>query len=161
MFNKSEVVWLYGQNVQVVARQTAGLTDEQALLQPPFRGNCLNWTVGHLISSRDRVLEALGAETLFTSEQTKRYGHSSEPVCGPGEGVIPLHELLALLQESQTRLQVAIENASDELLDEERHLGPNAMRCGFMVGFMLWHDSYHVGQTELLRQLAGADDSIL
>jgi len=32
---------------------------------------------------------------------------------------------------------------------------------GFWLFFLYFHDSYHVGQTEILRQATGTDDKII
>ncbi|MCE5260040.1 MAG: DinB family protein [Chloroflexi bacterium] len=161
MLTKANVIGIFAQNLSVINKQTNGLTDEQSLLQPPFRGNCLNWVLGHILSNRSEVLEALEAEGMLSAEQYKRYGYGSEPICGPGQDILPLEQLLEMLRESQVRIQSALENASDELLSEERTLGPNRMPCEELVLFLLWHESYHTGQTELLRQLAGTNDKVI
>jgi uncharacterized damage-inducible protein DinB len=32
---------------------------------------------------------------------------------------------------------------------------------GQLIFFLFWHESYHVGQPEYLRQLAGKDDKVI
>lgn len=161
MITKEILLLTFERNLSIIQRQTAGLTHEQCLLQPPFRGNCMNWVLGHILDSRNSVLQALKAEGVLSTEQHQRYGYGSEPVCGDGDDIIKLETLLALLQESQARIRTALENASDELLAEKRAVGPMGMTCEELVLYMLWHETYHTGQTELLRQLAGTDDKVI
>jgi len=161
MLSMRNVLDTFAQNLDVIKKQTKGLNHEQSLLQPPFRGNCLNWVLGHILSNRHQVLQTLGAQGVMTREQHQRYGYGSEPVLRGGPDIIPLETLLALLDDSQTRLKQALEQASPALLAEERSLGPNRMTCEELVYFLSWHDSYHTGQTELLRQLAGTNDKVI
>jgi len=50
----------YGLTYRVIKRQLEGVTHEESLVQPPFRGNCLNWVLGHIVVSRATVLTTLG-----------------------------------------------------------------------------------------------------
>ena len=47
-------------NYNVIKQQVDGLTHEDSLLQLPFRGNCLNWVLGHILVSRNRALTLIG-----------------------------------------------------------------------------------------------------
>ncbi len=161
MFTKQNVIMMFKQNLDAIQKQTKGLSNEQCLLQPPFRGNCMNWVVGHVLSNRHEVLENLEAEGILTEAQHKRYGYGSEPICGPEEGLLELDQMLAMLADSQKRLEAALLEASDALLAEERTLGPFKMTCAELVFFQFRHETYHTGQTELLRQLAGTNDKVI
>jgi uncharacterized damage-inducible protein DinB len=44
---------------------------------------------------------------------------------------------------------------------EERTSGERKITVGSSVFFNYFHDTYHVGQTELLRQVAGVADAII
>ena len=50
--NKEMIHDLYKTNHWVVTNQTDDLTHDDSLLQLPFRGNCLNWILGHILVSR-------------------------------------------------------------------------------------------------------------
>ncbi|HEX2621431.1 MAG TPA: hypothetical protein VHL11_14835, partial [Phototrophicaceae bacterium] len=73
---------LFDTTYGVLKRQVDGLTHEDSLLQLPFRGNCLNWILGHLITSRNDILELLG-EPRFWDEATSAFYDRGSP------GVIP------------------------------------------------------------------------
>src|SRR5690349_4008335 len=81
-------------NFGVLQRQINGLTHEQSLLQLPFRGNCLNWVMGHLVERRDRMLELLDKAPFLTAEQRTRYERNSPPVLN-GDDAMPFETLLA------------------------------------------------------------------
>ena len=56
-----------------------------------------------------------------------------------------------------TRILTGLARATSEFLaakvDEESR--------GEQIAFSNWHETYHVGQLELLRQLAGKDDKVI
>lgn len=161
MSTMKNAIGIFEQDLSVIKKQTQGLTHEQSLLQPPVRGNCLNWVLGHILTNRQEVLEAVGAKGVLSAEQFKRYCYGSQPVCGDGPDIIRLEKLLEMLEESQVRLRQALSSVSAEVLAQERSLGPNRMNCEELVYFLAWHDAYHTGQTELLRQLAGTNDHVM
>jgi hypothetical protein len=143
----------------VIRAQTEGLTHEQTVIKPPFRGNCMNWVLGHIADNRDNVLSALGQPRVMSEEDAALYRRGSEPV-SEGEDVVSLPDLMAILQTQEESLASSLVEAPADLLeqvvDEER---------GWMlidrIEFLLWHETYHIGQLEYLRQLAGTDDSVI
>ena len=80
--------------------QAAGLSQADSLVQLPFRSNCLNWVLGHLVSNRRTILKLLGDEQTIDGGLIARYEYGSEPITGDGEGVLALEQLLALLDHS-------------------------------------------------------------
>ncbi|MEP7291659.1 MAG: DinB family protein [Chloroflexota bacterium] len=149
-------------NYWILTRQTAGLTHADSLLQLPFRGNCLNWVIGHILSRRNEMLELVGAETVGTEVQRARYNTGSEPITRH-EDALSFEQILADLATAQERLIAGLELMTPDDLNapvttiqkdppptvEERLRG------------LLWHETYHVGQTEILRQLAGTNDKVI
>jgi hypothetical protein len=152
----------YARNLEIVHMQTAGLSQEQSLLQLPFRGNCLNWVVGHILANRCNILRLLGAEDLRPELNLDHYERESDPILGDGEGVFKLEELLNHLDESQSRLEVALKAESTQTLQRTAsYRGRPERPLAYWLFFLYFHDSYHVGQTEILRQAAGTDDKII
>lgn len=150
----------FGSNTRVIARQVAGLTHADSLLQPPVRGNCLNWVLGHIAVHRDYVLEALGEEKVLGDEAITRYGSGSEPILGDEDGVLPLDTLLDAIDRAQERISTALARAT--AADLAREAPDSAPRTvAQQVFFLQWHETYHTGQTELLRQLAGTNDKVI
>jgi uncharacterized damage-inducible protein DinB len=147
-------------NNRILHRQIDGLTHADSLVQPPVRGNCLNWILGHILVHRDYILDALGAEKLLDEKTTKRYDRESEPITEDGDDVVPFETLVALLDESLARISAALSGATAESLAAD--LPDGVMQTvGRTLDFLHWHETYHVGQTELLRQLAGKDDKVI
>jgi hypothetical protein len=149
----------FARNHWIIEAQTAGLTHQDSLVQVPNL-NCLNWVLGHLAEGRDQVLALLG-EAAALGEEGARYRRESDPVTGDGPGVVPLPRLLAVLKEGQGRIAAALATLPEEALSEGRRDGDRILPLGTLLHFANWHDTYHVGQTELLRTLAGKTDKVI
>src|SRR2546425_11776867 len=93
----------FGITYRVISMQTIGLTHEDSLIQPPFRGNCLNWIVGHILVGREPVLTYLGESLPWTEVVSNRYKRDSAPVTSSAEDALPVAQLLSALEESQAR----------------------------------------------------------
>lgn len=145
----------FGMNQRVIHMQTEGLTHEESLLTPPFRGNSLNWVIGHMIAGRSSALRLLGGTPVWSEQEAAPYVRDSEPIAA--EKAYRLEKLIADLDESQERLESALQDLTAQELGQvngDRTLGER-------LAFAYWHEAYHAGQTELLRQLAGMDDKII
>jgi hypothetical protein len=161
MISTEQLVEAFARNWNIIQRQTEGLSNAQCLLQLPFRGNCMNWVLGHIAGNRNSLLKAVGEKPIMTEQESARYGHGSEPVCADGEGVIKLERLLSLLQRSQERIAVALPRLTDQDLAKMVKDHRGEVTLGNRLFFLYYHETYHTGQTELLRQLAGKDDKII
>ena len=73
---------------------------------------------------------------------------------------VDLGAILADLRRSQERLEAALAALSEEQLNTGTCIygdGDNLREC---LIELVWHDGYHAGQTEYLRQLSGVDDKV-
>jgi hypothetical protein len=150
----------YARNHRIIEAQAAGLTHQDSLVQVPNL-NCLNWVLGHLAEGRDQVLVLLGETPLLGEEEAARYRRESDPVTGDGPGVIHLERLLTVLGEGQARISSALPALPEETLAEEQPVGDRRLSLGERLHFAYFHDTYHTGQTELLRGLAGKADKVI
>jgi hypothetical protein len=150
-------------SLRSIHRQTEGLTHADSLLQLPFRGNCMNWTLGHLLLCREEVLELLGAPRLFSTEAFERYDEGSAPILKDEPGVIYMEELLEMLDEHARDFTELLVNTSEDTYATEIQVG-DAARTRTIAGrvlFYFFHESTHVGELGILRQLAGKDDQVI
>ena len=145
---------------RVIQMQTDGLTHADSLLQPPFRGNCLNWVLGHIIEGRNNALLALCAPPVWGEENSSRYGPRSEPIVRD-EQALPCERLMSDLAESQQRIEAALSEMCAEALAAQVDTGDGEMPLREHLAWLHWHETYHVGQLELLRQLAGKNDAVI
>ena len=161
MITAQDMAKAFERNVRIAQQQTEGLSHADCLLQPPFQGNCMNWVLGHVTDTRNSVLTHLGLAPILSEAQANRYGYGSEPVCADGADLVPLGEMLAKLVASQAAIETRLAEITPEELavETESHLGTTSL--GAYLFFLYWHETYHVGQTELLRQLAGVGDKVV
>ena len=151
----------FNRNLSVIRMQVDGLTHPDSLLQLPFRGNCLNWTLGHLVVNRDDVLELLGEQRLFTQDETQRYDYESEPVLGDGPEIVAMEAMLVMLRDAQEMFDDLMPGMPAEAFKREIQSGDRMVTIAKRMSFLCWHETYHTGQTEILRQLAGTDDKVI
>jgi DinB family protein len=159
MIDAKDLVGAFARNLSVVKAQAEGLTNADSLIQSPH-GNCLNWVVGHIVEDRDDVLEVLG-EPRAVGAAVERYQRGSEPVTAAGTGVLPLVQLLELLDQSQERIEAALGSMDLTALEHKSEDDPRGRSVGQRIFFLYFHETYHVGQTEIFRQLAGKDDKLI
>jgi hypothetical protein len=160
MINSQDLSNAFARNVNIVKMQTEGLTQEDSLRQIPLHGNCLNWVLGHIAVSRDDVLETLGEPPVMDAYGV-RYKRGSDPVKQADEGTLTLEELLNWLDRSQERIATTLSKMDETALAREYTSGDRKTTVGQRAFFQYFHETYHVGQTELFRQLAGKDDKII
>jgi uncharacterized damage-inducible protein DinB len=158
MIQPELLIYLFNINIGVIKQQTEGLTHEESLLPFPFRGNCLNWVLGHILVGRDRVLKLLNEPPLLTPEETALYATDAEPITeANSDKALPLERLVKDLETSQERLTESLKRLTlqeMEALSGDRPLGKR-------LAFLFFHDTYHTGQTEIHRQLAGKNDKVI
>ena len=145
---------------RIIHLQTEGLTHADSLLQPPFRGNCLNWVLGHIVEGRNRALVALGEQPVWSEAETARYQRGAAPITRD-EQARPLEQLLRDLDESQDRIAAALAHLTPEALAQPVPGDQRERSLGAYVAALHWHETYHTGQLELQRQLAGTNDAII
>jgi hypothetical protein len=141
----------------VILRETAGLTHEDTLRQPPFGGNCLNWVLGHIVTGRDDILRLLGQSPLWTQDDYDRCKRGSVPITRPDQA-LPLERLLRDLAITHERILASLRDMADEQLSVPSGDG---VTVGQNLAILLWHEGYHSGQLDLLRRLAGKDDKVI
>ncbi len=152
----------YARNVNIIKMQTEGLSQADSLLQLPFRANCMNWVVGHIVTNRHNVLKLLEGAHPVEAERVKRYTRESQPVTRAEAGVLPLAELLELLEQAQAQMAARLADIETSTLEEQvAFFGNRSMSVAEWLLFFYFHDTYHTGQTEILRQAAGKDDKII
>lgn len=143
----------------LIKAQSEGLSHDDSLLQLPFRGNCFNWVLGHVIVHRDIMLDLMNQSPVLSPEETEPYKIESEPMTADSDA-LDFERLLELSDRSLEKLKDAIRSVSDGLL-KEIHNEERGTTIQDRIEFLIWHETYHLGQLEILRQLAGKDDTII
>ena len=158
MITATDLIGGLERNLGMIRSQTEGLSHADSVLQPPFRGNCLNWVLGHIAGTRNTMLRFLGEEAILSEAHVQRYGYGSEPVCGDAGDILTLEQLLAVLEQGQSALAAKLQKTTAEEFAQETESFLGTTTLGQLVFFLFWHESYHAGQTEILRELAGKAD---
>lgn len=159
MIGFEDLATAFGRNVGVIQAQIEGLSEEDAFVQT-HGGNCLNWLLGHIAVHRDKILNTMG-EPPVSADLVERYDRGSEPILQSDEGVRTIEELMGRIGLSQQRIAEALTRLGEEGLAAEWGPEDRKSTVGKRVFFLYFHETYHVGQTELMRQLAGKHDHII
>ena len=135
-----------------------GISDEDALRKMPLDHNCINYTVGHMLQSRNHILSTLGVEGFDWPEQmsdsyTGNIGTTDDAISGATKG-LTLATLLDKLAESQTLIDTALASKDIDDFPGTREFFDNPQATAKdVVGFMSWHEGQHLGQLDVLVQV--------
>ncbi len=146
-----------GYNNYAFSKNTGDVSHEQSLAQPHSGGNCLNWVVGHLASSRDLVRGILGLEPALVEGENPVYARSSEPLTEASKAK-PFEELTAAFAKDQDDIVAAITALTPEQLAAAAPFSPASNpeeTVGTLLAGLIFHEAYHIGQTGVLRHIAG------
>lgn len=139
-----------------------GVTHAESLVQPPPAGNCMNWVLGHLVSIYDVMLPLLNQAPVLDAETSKHFARGSQPVREPGQAV-EFSKLVAAWDESSRRVDAGLASLTSEVLSSPAPFSPTKNpdeTVRSLLAFLLVHQAYHVGQTGLLRRIAGKPGGI-
>lgn len=147
---------------EILQLNVAGLTHEETLILPRPGGNCLNWVVGHLLWAYNYNLPVLGRQPVIEEEVLSRYARGVSPLENPTEA-LHFQELLAGWEEAAERFDSGLANLDTDAIDQPATRGPDDETDETIrerVNGVLFHQSYHVGQTGLLRRLVGKKGAV-
>jgi hypothetical protein len=106
-------------------------------------------------------MRLIGVEPMLSQEETLRYKTESYPITEDGPDILMLEKLLEILTTGQTRIEAAFDTLNEADLLEEIQVGERMMALGTRLYGFYFHDTYHTGQTDLLRQIAGTNDKVI
>lgn len=140
----------YAFHNMLIHRFVDGVSHAESVLQLPFKHNCMNWILGHIVTNRSHVLETAGAAHAWQDETRALYQQDTPPVL-PGSPSLHFETLVKYLDGSIEQLTAALENISDEYLEGtySNYRGEKT-RYAHLASFH-WHEAFHVGQLEILR----------
>ncbi len=156
MLSPGQLSRAFARNAAYLSSVAADIDHVGSLHQPPASVNCLNWTAGHIVHYRNQILEALGAPAVGDAGELDRYMIESEPITADGPGVLDFTRLLSLLARSQDALEAALAATTEAVMQERQQIGDRETTRGSRVFFYYFHDTLHVGQADVLAQLARA-----
>jgi uncharacterized damage-inducible protein DinB len=136
-------------------RNLAGITHEESIIQPSPGGNSLNWVLGHLVATRNLVMQTLGEPVVWSNEEAAPYERGAKPA-RDGSYARRLEDLVAALDRSQPVVMARVRTLSADDLARPSRMGT----VGDFLTMLCFHEAYHVGQFGLLRRLLGKDGAI-
>lgn len=142
----------------VLSRNIAGITDEESRREPPQGGNSLNWVVGHVVRTRNETLGLLGQQPLYDEAEFSAYVAGGDPAAQ-----LPLGELVDRFTILGKQLATAVAAATPDSMDAPAPFSPTGEpdeTIGSLLASIAFHESYHLGQTGLLRRLLGKAGAI-
>ena len=146
---------------ELLLNQLAGLSHADSLIQPQPGGNCLNWVMGHLVVNLMEILSVLGETPRGHYPDVARYRIGSEPIRAEEESVLQLETL----KDAYTRLSEEIIDRlvrmTEDDFDAEIDFWQGKSRRGYVAFFYFFHNTYHLGQLEFLRNLAGKTEKLI
>jgi uncharacterized damage-inducible protein DinB len=148
-------------NLELIKEQIKDVSDSEMLIQPPNGGNCMLWTLGHLAESLIPILRFLDGKKPEGLTDLSRFERGSEPILGPEAGLMTASELMTAYEVLHQAVLEKLEPMTDADFDEEVPGFGRPARRGWMLFFMEFHHAYHIGQLELLRNLAGHTEKII
>lgn len=151
-----EMLKLYEAGYATVKKNLEGVSHEESMRGPTGGGNCANWVLGHLVSTRLALLGLVGAEPVGSPEIHHIYDAQEDAPAFDPARALPMEQLLALFDESQERLRAALPHITDERLAAPALLGT----VGDTVAFLTFHEGYHCGQLGVLRRTLGKPGKI-
>ena len=145
-----EILGLYQFHNRIMHNFIDGVSHEESVLQLPFKHNCMNWILGHIVTNRSHVLEVVGAEHAWQEEVRTLYHQDTQPVTQETPS-INFEKLIAYLDESMVLLKTALEDKNEAWLDENfSNYRGEKTRYEHATSFH-WHESFHLGQLEILK----------
>lgn len=147
-------------NQEVIHVELKDITHAESLVLPAFNANSLNWVLGHILTSRDECLSLLDLPGVLTPDETAMYRYGSERLTDPANA-LDFAVMLEKLDASFAVLQGRLKTIPPADLEKEVNLWGRPEPLGGMLAFFFWHEAYHTGQLNLLRQVAGKNDKTI
>ena len=142
----------YQASHRVLHRNLEGIRHEESLKAPKDGGNSLNWVLGHLLSTRNLVLDLLGQSAVISPEEAQAY----RPDGGDPSHFLKLENLKLALDRSQELINTGFQKLSPEAASTPAY----GSTVGEMLAVLAFHEGYHGGQIGIIRRSLGHEGVI-
>ena len=158
MITKEDFKDLFNTWEWILDVQTKDLSQEDLLTQPQPGGNCMLWVLGHMVNSLSAMVIELGGSVPTVASTYERFAPGSEPVLGYEKDLPSLDKIKEDFGAISKMAIQALDKQSEEFFAEEASDGQTN---GGSLLFSSFHLSYHSGQLEYLRNLAGKTEKVI
>ena len=144
---------IYATSEHMLTRLVGDFTPEDWLARDPV-GHTPLWVVGHLATYRKKVAAMVGAPQPEAPWEAA-FLKGTAPADVPAD--LDVQAVLASFRASHAAILGRWEALTAVAMAEPygRTLPDGTDTIGGAIGFMAWHETYHLGQLGLLRRLAG------
>lgn len=161
MLSTQDFIRLFTIENNLIKDQTAGLSQADTLIQPKPSGNCMNWVLGHILESHITLLTTLGGASPVDPAILEIYKRESDPITASRPEVLSVERLLEGINAVHEALVEQLARMDPSEFAREIQYNGRTTTLGWRLVFLQFHFTYHVGQLELLRQLAGHTEKIV
>jgi uncharacterized damage-inducible protein DinB len=141
----------------VVNRNLEGINQRDSLVHPQPEGRTFNWILGHMVKTRNEILELIGRKSLYPKSKFEAY----TPKDFSEAKALDIEELKGAFNALQSELEQGIKSLSREKLNELATLRPDRSdTIGSILNTIMWHEAYHAGQLGTMRRVIGKDGKI-
>lgn len=150
----------FGYNHHSINRLTENISHNESMILPSFKGNNMNWVIGHIIESRNELLEIIGSQPIWDEFARMKYQSGSRVVSdldNPGE---EFSMLLTDIESTHALIVSRLKELTDSDLLMTVGEGEQKGTIAATINGYIWHETYHIGQLELLRQVAGKTEKV-
>lgn len=141
----------------VVNQNLDGISHEDSLKVPAEGGNCCNWIMGHVVRSRNQAIQLLGIPSSI--DESKYEVYTDAPLADPSKAV-RFEDIVASFRAMQPRFIEGLQNLSSDEAAKPAPFSPAGNpneTVGSLMGAFVFHETYHVGQTGVLRRITGKE----
>jgi hypothetical protein len=137
----------FRQNERMLVKSYDGLTLDEWQRRPGESSNNMLWIAGHLVWARSRAVASLGSS--WDRPWFPLFARGAKP--SAVEEYPAPDEVLAAWKEVTQSMTTAMEDATEELLEKSASPPSTDGKISGLVGFLSFHETYHVGQAAYLR----------
>ena len=141
----------------VLSKNVDGISHEESLKTPAEGGNSANWIMGHVVRSRNTALSLVGVPSSIDDAKYEVY--NDEPLTDTSKAV-PFEEIVSSFKAMQPRFIEGLQNLSAEDAAKPAPFSPAGNpdeTVGSLLAAFVFHETYHIGQTGVLRRTLGKD----
>lgn len=144
---------IFSANDGLITRAVDGLTADELWHRPSDHSNPMHWLVGHIVHTRAFVLRLLGEEYRTGWGEIFRRGAS----LGERRDYPELAAIDRVRADISSRIRTQLSTATDDVLARPAtmQLPGGTKTIADQIGFLAFHESYHVGQLAYIRKLLG------
>ncbi|MCP4631558.1 MAG: DinB family protein [candidate division Zixibacteria bacterium] len=152
---KERIIQLIELNAGAMKFILDGINEDNVHNRPAENCNSAHFIFGHMINSRVEMVKILGAEASHPWGEIFSYGAKIKE----SSPYPPLKELQEVWDDATKKLKERLDEITVEELDAEGpfEIKPLPKTIGGCISFLIFHESYHIGQIGYLRRFLGLD----